>query len=209
MTGGCARSSFSLYLGRTIRQRRTSLAFPQARRRHLHLEGPLLADLLVGLGVGLHRLGLDHDDLGDGQLLKEFFRRGAAFGGRGAPFVVQRLRGALRGLDRRLQLLERERELRSVQLLALARDEEQLAQLLQLPAQGRVLVLQRRSDALQLVALALDGEVGGGQVGERRHGVVDLLRVGSKRIRYCRAFFIAHTTLFSRRLSGRCRRAKA
>jgi hypothetical protein len=137
----------------------------------LHLEGPLLADLLVGLGVGFHRLRLDHHDLLDGQLLK-LLLGGPPFGRRSGrpPLVAHRLRRALRGCDRGLQLLERERELGAVEFLVFAGAEDHLAQLLQLPAQGRDLVLERPVRASQLVALPLHGEVGGGQVGERRHG---------------------------------------
>ena len=111
------------------------LALEEFRRGDLHLEGPFLADLLVDIGVRLHRLGLDDHHLQDGQLLKRLLRRGAALGRRSAPLVAHGLHRALGLLRGGLQLLERERELRAIQLLALARSVDQLAQLLQLPAQ--------------------------------------------------------------------------
>ena len=129
------------------------LTFEQTRRNHIDFKGPLLGDLFVGLGIGLHLGGHDHHGLLHGQF-GEGLSRGESRGAGWLPLGADRFGRRLR-LGEFFEFAEVEQQLRPVQSLALAAAEEFAPEPFDLRAQHHVLLFER--------------EVSGGQFGEGWH----------------------------------------
>lgn len=114
-------------------------AAQELRRHDVHLEGLLLADLLVEGGGGLHGRGHELDGLRDRQVRERLRGRSARLGRRA---LVRR--DLPRGGRRResFQPLDLQEQLRAVDRLALAAAEELLLEPGNLRSQGRDLFPQ-------------------------------------------------------------------